>query len=143
MKIVDLNLLLYAVNASAPGHERAFNWWNQALNEEEQIGLAWSVVLGFLRLTTRPGLFSRPLKAEQAIQVLDSWMSRPNVLALQPAARHWSILCELIRAAGTAGNLTSDAHLAALAIEYGATLYSSDNDFRRFGLGLTFVNPLE
>lgn len=137
-----MNLLLYALNEDAPQHENARIWWEGAVNSGEPLGLAWAVILGFLRLSTRPGLFLRPLTCEQALVVVDRWLALPNVLPIHPGVRHWTVLRELLHRAGTAGNLTTDAHLAALAVEYGATLYSTDNDFVRFRPALLFVNPL-
>jgi uncharacterized protein len=142
VKVVDLNLLLYAVNADAPHHEAARQWWETRLAAEEAVGLAWPVVLGFLRLATRPGLFPNPLPHYQALDVVEGWLRRPNVVLLQPRDGHWEVLRGLLEAAGTAGNLTTDAHLAALAIQYNAELCSSDNDFARFRPALRFVNPL-
>lgn len=142
MKVVDLNILLYAVNSDAPHHRQARVWWERALSEEEQVGLAWIVILGFLRLATRTNLFPRPLPPKRAMGVVDEWIGHSTVVMLEPRERHWSILRDLLTESGTLGNLTTDAHLAALAVEYGATLYSSDNDFSRFGAALKFVNPL-
>ena len=142
MKIVDVNLLLYAVNASAPQHPAALKWWEGTLNGEEQVGLAWPVLLGFLRLSTRPGLLPRPLKPRQALLVVGAWLAHPMTTIVQPGDAHWSILQRLLEEAGMAGNLTTDAYLAALALEYRATLCSTDADFRRFK-GLERQNPLE
>lgn len=141
MKVVDLNLLLYAVNADAPHHDRARAWWEALLGGEEQVGLAWPVVLGFLRLSTRAGILPRPLTARQAVDVVQEWVDHARVAMLTPGAEHWSVLRGLIETSGTAGNLTTDAHLAALALEYDATLCSTDTDFSRFA-GLKFENPL-
>lgn len=142
MKVVDLNLLLYAVNQDASQHARAHDWWQQAVTEEEPIGLTWTVVLGFLRIATRPGLFPRPLTCDEALEVVDGWLAIPSVVTLHPGERHWSILRGFLQRAGVAGNLTTDAHLAACAIEYDACLYSTDNDFARFGPELRFLNPI-
>ncbi len=142
MKIVDLNVLLYAVNASAPQHAAALKWWERTLNGDEQVGLAWPILLGFLRLTTRPGLLPRPLKPRQALQVVGVWLAHPMTTIVHPGDAHWSILQRLLEEAGMAGNLTTDAHLAALALEYRATLCSTDADFGRFR-GLERQNPLE
>jgi toxin-antitoxin system PIN domain toxin len=142
VKVVDLNLLIYAVNVDAPHHQRARAWWQEALSGKETVGLAWTVVLGFVRLATRPGLFPQPLTAAQALDLVEGWLGRPTVVLLQPGERHWRWLRGLLEAMGTAGNLTTDAHLAALAIEYDATLYSSDGDFARFGPPLRFENPV-
>jgi toxin-antitoxin system PIN domain toxin len=142
VRVVDPNLLLYAVNEDAPHHEAARTWWEGVLAADEPIGLAWAVVLGFLRLSTRPGLFPRPLTCEQALDVVEQWLQRPSVLVLHPGQRHWEVLRALLEQAGTAGNLTTDAHPAALAIEYDADLFSSDNDFARFRAIMRFTNPL-
>ena len=142
MKVVDLNLLIYATNSDSTHHKAAKDWLNEAFAATEPIGFSWAVVLGFLRLATRPVVFPRPLSVEQAATVVDDWLDRPNTKALTPGERHWGILRSLLLDAGTAGNLTTDAHLAALAIEYSACLYSTDNDFARFGCGLKFKNPL-
>jgi len=103
--------------------------------------MPWTVLLAFLRITTRRGVLERPRSAEDALLYIDSWVEHPSVEVVQPGENHWAILRALISASGTAGNLTSDAHLAALAIEGGWTLVSTDNDFRRFG-GLDFLNPV-
>jgi toxin-antitoxin system PIN domain toxin len=141
MKVVDLNLLLYATNADAPEHAAARSWWESALNGDEQVGLTWPVLLGFLRLTTRAGLVPRPLTPRQALDTLDAWLTHARTSVLHPGDEHWSILRGLIDDAGTAGNLTTDAHLAAVTIEYGAALYTTDSDFSRFRK-LKVVNPL-
>ena len=142
MKVVDLNLLIYAVNADAPLHRPARAWWETTLSGSEAVGLGWSVVTGFLRLSTRPSLFPHPLAVEEALDVIEDWLRRPAVIAIHPGERHWDVLRGLLERAGTAGNLTTDAHLAALAIEYNATLYSTDTDFARFQPGLRYLNPL-
>ncbi|MEW6280641.1 MAG: type II toxin-antitoxin system VapC family toxin [Candidatus Eremiobacterota bacterium] len=142
MILVDLNLLVYAVNRDAPDHKAALAWWEDCLSGDEPVALAWSVVLGFLRVSTLPAL-PRPLCCEDALKVVDDWLKQPVVVLLHPSDRHWDVLRELLIGTGTAGNLTSDAHLAALAMEYGAVLYSSDNDFRRFEPELRFRNPLQ
>lgn len=143
MKLVDLNLLIYATNGDSPNHAGAHRWLQDALRGDETVALAWVVLLGFVRLSTRPGAFTTPLTMEQAFGLVEGWLTRPCVCVLMPGEQHWSLLRELLEHTGTAGNLTTDAHLAALAIEYGASLYSSDNDFVRFGPRLQFVNPLQ
>ncbi|MBI4868658.1 MAG: PIN domain-containing protein [Candidatus Wallbacteria bacterium] len=142
MKLVDLNLLLYAVNRDSPHHGAALTWWEDAVNGKEAVGLCWPVILGFLRLSTRRGLFPSPLSVEQAIGVVDGWLSQPRVRVLAPVADLWPSLRTTLELAGTAGNLTTDAHLAALAVDSGATLYSTDSDFARFSPPLKVVNPL-
>ena len=141
MKVIDLNLLLYAVNRDSASHERAKEWLEGVLSGEEPVALAWTVLLGFLRLATSPRVFPRPLEADQALELIDGWLALPHVAPLVPGDEHWRILRDLIATSGTAGNLTTDAHLAALAIEHGAELCSSDGDFARFR-ALRWVNPI-
>lgn len=141
MKIVDLNLLLYAVNRDSPRHADARTWLREAISGDERIALPWTVILGFIRLTTSPRVFELPLSAEDAMGTVDAWLSQPSVSPLEPGDGHWRILRDLLGEAGTAGNLTTDAHLAALAIEHGAELCSTDLDFARFKL-LRWTNPL-
>ena len=141
MIVVDLNLLLYATNEDAPQHAKARRWWEATLAGDEQVGLAWPVVLGFLRLSTRSGILPRPLTPRQALDTVSEWVTHPLVAMLHPGDGHWSILRGLVESSGAAGNLTTDAHLAALTIEYDATLYSTDTDFSRFSK-VRFTNPL-
>ena len=142
MNLVDVNVLIYAINNQSQHHKKAKHWLEAALSGTELLGLAWIVVLAFLRVTTRRGLMERPLTATAAISFIDSWLQQPNVELVVPGENHWTILRTFIQSSGAAGNLTSDAHLAALAIEGGWTLVSTDHDFRRFG-GLAVFNPIE
>jgi hypothetical protein len=141
VKVVDLNLLLYAVNRDSSRHERAKAWLEDTLSGDELVALPWVVLLGFIRLSTNPRILPRPLAAERAVGVVDSWLAQPPVITLGAGDEHWRILRDLLQESGTAGNLTTDAHLAALAIENGAELCSSDSDFARFRQ-LRWVNPL-
>lgn len=141
MILVDANLLIYAVNRDAPLHDRARVWMEQAISGRETIALPWIVLLAFLRLTTRPGLFRRPLPVATALDLVGAWLERESVIALHPGPKHYQILRDLLLKGGTGGNLTSDAHLAALAIENGAKLCSLDDDFSRFDR-LDWFNPL-
>jgi toxin-antitoxin system PIN domain toxin len=143
VKLVDLNLLLYALNEDSPHHDVAHSWVEDTLAGQETVALPWVVILGFLRIVTRRGVFPRPLTPAQAAEVVDDWLQRPVVTVLRPGDEHWRILRGLLLQAGMAGNLTTDAHLAALAIEYGACLYSADGDFARFRPALRYANPLE
>jgi len=139
--LVDANLLIYAIDSDAPNHARARKWLEDSLSGTAVIGLAWIVILAFLRLTTRPGILARPLRLEAALEFVDEWLSQPCVEAVGPGPGHWAVLRNLLKTTGAAGNLTSDAHLAALAIESGSTVHSTDNDFKRFP-GIEHVNPL-
>ena len=141
MKLVDLNVLLYAVNRSAPRHEAVRSWWERALSDDEPIGLPWIVLLGFLRLATNAQVFPQPLTPEQAMDRVDVWVKHPKTRLVGETEEHWRILKELLEETGTAGNLTTDAHLAALAISHGAALVSCDADFGRFR-HLRWENPV-
>ncbi len=140
MKLVDLNVLLYAVNRDAPSHDKVRTWWEIAIAADEPIGLPWIVLLGFLRLATNPSVFIRPLTLEQAMGRVEAWLNHPTIRVVGATPEHWRILTELLAEAGTAGNLTTDAHLASLAISHGATLVSCDADFGRFR-HLRWQNP--
>ena len=141
MILVDANLLIYAVDRDSPHHVPARRWLEQALSGSESVGIAWIAALAFVRITTHPAVVRKPLIAENAIGYIDGWLRQPHVKLIGPGESHWPILRNLLKASGTAGNLTSDAHLAALAIEHGYAVYSTDHDFKRFS-GLKHVNPL-
>lgn len=141
MILVDANLLIYAINRDAPQHAAARTWWEATLSGTTRVGLPWLVLLAFLRLTTNPRVVRSPLPVGQALAFVDRWLQQPYVAPVNPGERHWLILNQLLDTSGTAGNLANDAHVAAIAIEQGCTVYSADNDFKRFG-GLQHVNPL-
>jgi len=141
MILLDANILIYSVNADAPLHKKAKVWLETTLSGPETVGLPWTVVLAFLRLSTRAGIFSKPLLVKAALDIAGAWLNQPNVVIVEPSMRHLPVLRELLLAAGTGGNSTSDAHLAALAIEHRAELCSADSDFARFP-GLRWRNPL-
>ncbi|HUO85624.1 MAG TPA: type II toxin-antitoxin system VapC family toxin [Thermoanaerobaculia bacterium] len=140
MNLVDANVLIYAVNSDAPHHRRSKKWLESALSGTETVGFPWVVLLAFLRVTTRRGIFERPLSTAGAIGYVDSWLQQPPAELVVPGPNHWALLRTMVAASGTAGNLTSDAHLAALAIEGGWRLVSTDYDFQRF-IGLNVWNP--
>lgn len=141
MLVADVNLLLYATNADSPRHAAAKRWWEKVLSGDETIALPWLVILAFLRISTNPKIFPKPLEPIVALRIVDEWLALPSVQILEPTERHWGILKDLLASSGTAGNLTSDAHLAAFAIEHGAVLCSADTDFRRFAK-LRWQNPI-
>jgi hypothetical protein len=141
VKLLDLNILIYAVNSDSPQHARARAWLEDVLSGDETVALPWTVLLGFLRITTNPRVLSRPISAAQAMQIVDGWVAQPAVVVLSPGRDHWRILRSLLEATGVAGNLTTDAHLAALAMESGCELCSTDSDFGRFAK-LRWTNPL-
>ena len=142
MKIVDINLLIYAINRDTPHHSKAKKWLEDSLSSDESFGFAWIVILGFLRIVTNGRIMPTPLIPEVAIDSVNDWLLQPPSLTIAPSHQHWSIFKELLMPLGVAANLTSDAHLAALAIEHGARLYSTDNDFSRFQ-SLRWTNPIE
>ena len=137
----DVNLLLYAFDERSPHHGRARAWFEDLLSGTEPVGFAWLVLLAFLRLSTRAQLTGNPIDVARAFDVIEEWLAQPCALVLHPTERHLAILRGLLEPLGTRGNLSSDAHLAALAIEYGGEVCSADNDFARF-LGLRWTNPL-
>ena len=141
MIVPDVNLLLYALNQDAPQHRRAAAWLDGMLGGDEPVGLAWFVIVGFVRIATNPRVFPRPMRVDESLSVVDGWLAQRAVSVVEPTPGHWDVLSTLLRESGTAGNLTNDAHLAALCIERGATLHSADGDFSRFR-GLRWVNPL-
>lgn len=139
MKIPDLNVLIYAINTESPQHLQARKWFEQAAGAHQVIAYPWAVLLGFLRITTRRGILEQPLTLETSLGIVDSLLAAPNARTLDPTTRHMGIVGRLLLGAGTADNLTTDAHLAALAIEHNAELISFDADFQRFA-GLNFVH---
>lgn len=141
MILVDANLLIYAVDQDSPHHAKARPWLEETLSGTTETGLAWIVVLAFLRITTHPRIMQRPMAVETAVGYVSSWLNQPFVSFVRPGEQHWPVFRNLVNTTGTAGNLTSDAHLAALALEHGCDLYSADYDFRRFP-GIRHVNPL-
>lgn len=132
MKLVDVNVLLHAYNPSSPMHDESRAWLESALSDEEPVGLAWVVILAFLRIATSPRAMTSPIPIERACETVDQLLDYPSVRSVQPGPEHWRQVRRLLMEAGSAGNLTTDAHLAAIAIEHGATLFSYDNDFGRF-----------
>jgi len=139
--IPDVNLLLYAVIDAFPQHKKARLWWEQAVNSDEMIGLTDPAIFGFLRISTNPRLLKPPLSAEDAVGHVERWLAQPNVRWAVPGAQHHRLTFGYLRSAGTAGNLTTDVQLAAIAVEWEATVYSNDSDFARFE-DVRWLNPL-
>jgi uncharacterized protein len=140
VKLPDANVLLYALDDTSSRHEGARAWLDETLSGNEEVGFAWVVLLAVLRLTTRPSIFARPLRTGEASDIIDEWLAQPCALVLHPTIRHAALMRGFLTAAGTAGNLTTDAHLAALSVEYGAAICSYDTDFSRFP-GIQLINP--
>jgi uncharacterized protein len=130
--IVDANVLLYAVDLASAHHEGARSWLDDALAGNQAVGFAWIVLLAFIRIGTNPSILPTPMSADEATGQVEAWLAAPAAVVAQPTARHASVLRGLLRQTGTAGNLTTDAHLAALAVEHGADIVSYDRDFARF-----------
>ena len=142
MRLVDANVLLYAINPAAPHHARARDWLDEALEGPEAVGFAWTVLLAFIRIATSPVVFERPIDGTVACDVVRDWLARPAAVVVEPSTRHLAVLAGLLAEAGTAGNLVADAHLAAIAAELDASIVSFDADFTRFA-GVRAVLPPE
>lgn len=132
MKLLDANLLLYAIDPSAPRHSQARKTLESELSGSGTVAFAWVTLLGFVRVSTNSRVFQSPLSPAEALAYVEGWLTRPNATVLHPTEGHLRILREMLLPLGTAGNLTSDAHLAALALEHGAEIVSFDADFARF-----------
>jgi uncharacterized protein len=132
MRIVDANVLLYAVNSASEHHKACKRWLDGALSGADTVGLAWVPLLAFVRLTTKQGLFPTPLTGGDAMQQVADWCTAPGSVVVGPTARHADVLSGLLSRVGAGGNLVNDAHLAALAVEHRAGIVSYDNDFSRF-----------
>jgi uncharacterized protein len=139
---VDANLLLYAEDGSSPHHKKACAWWDAQLSGESPVCLCWPVLSAFLRISTNRRIYERPLSLDEAIVRVQSWLDQPCVRVVSPTENHWRVFSEMLRSGKAVANLVADAHLAALAVEHGCVLVSTDADFRRFPK-LKWRNPLE
>ncbi|MDX2227654.1 MAG: type II toxin-antitoxin system VapC family toxin [Verrucomicrobiae bacterium] len=142
MILPDINLLLYAHDSQGKNFVQASTWWSECLNGYTPVGLAWVVILGFIRISTNPRIYQSPQTVKQACQTVAEWSTLPHFRLLNPADGHWDRLSTKLQQIGTAGNLTTDAHLATLAMDHGCILHTTDADFSRFR-GLKWVNPLK
>jgi len=133
VKLVDANVLLYAINVDARHHVLSRRWLDDALSGATTVGFSWVVLLAFIRLATKVDLFPRPLVVDDALDRVDRWLAAPPAVVVEPTVDHARILRRLLDEVGTGGNLANDAHLAALAIGHRATVVSFDRDFGRFG----------
>ncbi|HVE68559.1 MAG TPA: type II toxin-antitoxin system VapC family toxin [Solirubrobacteraceae bacterium] len=140
MKLADVNVLVYAVDAGAVHHDAAREWLEAALSGAETVAFAWTAIMGFLRVATHPAASDDPFSVDEAIDLVEGWLGQPPAVVVNPTERHSAILRDLLGPLRVGGDLVPDAHLAALAIEHGAELVSFDNDFARFA-GLRWVNP--
>ncbi|MFN7148063.1 MAG: type II toxin-antitoxin system VapC family toxin [Microthrixaceae bacterium] len=140
MKLVDANVLIYAVNEDAPHHAAARDWLDHALSGAATVGFSWTVLLAFVRLITKAELFDAPLSVDDAFHQVDQWLAAPAAVVIEPTARHADVLRSLLSERGAGGNLVTDAHLAALAVEHRGEIVSFDRDFDRFA-GVRWERP--
>ena len=141
MIIPDTNLLMYAYNTGSILHSDAKKWWEKILNSGSRIGIPWVVSSGFIRLMTHRKVLDSPIKFTSALEIVEGWMSFDQVSPINPGNRHLAIFREMLEAAGVGGNLVTDAHIAAIGVEYQAEVHSNDSDFGRFP-GLKWINPI-
>ncbi len=141
MILVDANLLLYAEDSLSEHHEAARAWWDVQLSSSDAVGLCWPVLNAFIRISTNARLHQRPLTIREAIERVQSWLDQSCVRLIQPTDQHWTIFQQMLSGGKAVGNLVSDAHLAALAVEHNCVLQSTDADFSRFR-GLKWKNPV-
>jgi uncharacterized protein len=139
--LVDANLLLYAYHPRAEQHEKSRAWLERVLSGPDWVRFAWLTLWAFLRIATNRRVFDRPLSTSEAEAAISSWLAQPTAGILEPGERHWDLLRGLVREGQTAGPLVMDAVIAAIALEHGATVYTTDRDFSRFS-GLRWTNPL-
>ena len=139
---MDANLLLYAEDSSSPQHAKARAWWDGQLTGGSPVCLCWSVLGAFIRIGTNARVFHRPLTLDQAVGRVQSWLAQPCTRIVQPTDRHWVVFQDMLREGQAIANLVTDAHLAALAVEHGCELNSTDADFARFP-GVKWRNPLK
>lgn len=142
MILVDANVLLYAEDSLSPYHDKARQWWDAQLSGRSPVCLCWTVLTAFIRIGTNRRVFERPLSLKEAIHRVQSWVDQPCTRLIYPTEQHWQVLQELLEQGQAVGNLVTDAHIAALAIEHGCQLYSTDSDFARFPK-LKWSNPLK
>jgi toxin-antitoxin system PIN domain toxin len=139
--VLDANILLYAYDATSSRHKRALNWLESTFSGTAPVGLPWQTITAFLRITTNPNLPGDRFTAEEATQIVGRWLEQPNIRLLAPGDNHWSYLRQMIVDGQAQGPLITDAQLAALTIESGGILHTTDRDFARFP-GLRWTNPL-
>jgi len=140
MILVDANILLYAYDGTSTRHDVARTWLESALGGDEQVGFPLVTLLAFVRISSNATIFARPLKSDEAISLVAAWLSLPRVTMVEPTARHWSILADVAKDGQAHGPQITDAHLAALTMEHGATLVTTDRGFGRFK-GIRLLDP--
>ena len=141
MILPDINLLLYAHDSRGTHFPAASEWWQRCLDGPESVGIAWVVILGFIRISTNPRIYAEPQTSAAACASVAEWLTLPHYHLVDPVPGHFERLSANLKHLGVAGNLTTDAHLATLAAESGYILHTTDADFSRFPT-LKFINPL-
>jgi uncharacterized protein len=141
MTILDANILLYAYDTDSPSHTEAARWIERLFGDSDTIGIPWQTIWAFLRIRTNPRLMANPKSPAESFELVREWLALPGVVTVQPGPRHAELLERLVIEHRASGALVSDAVLAALAMEHGAVLASTDRDFGRFP-DLRWVNPL-
>jgi uncharacterized protein len=139
--LVDANILLYAQDSLSSLHQKALLWWDDLLSQSEPVCLCWTVLSAFIRIGTNPRVFEHPLSLEQALARIQSWFDQPCTRVIRPTEQHWTVFQQMLTDGQAVANLVTDAHLAALAIEHGCAIASTDSDFARFPK-LKWINPL-
>jgi toxin-antitoxin system PIN domain toxin len=139
--LVDANILLYAEDSLHPRNQQARAWWDGQLSQTKPVCLCWTVLSAFIRIGTNPRVFDHPLSLEQALTRVQSWLDQPCTRVVRPTEQHWTIFQQMLTDGQAVANLVTDAHLAALAVEHGCELASTDSDFARFPK-LKWSNPL-
>jgi uncharacterized protein len=137
-----VNVLVHACNSGADRHSQARAWWEQTLSEPEPVALPWVVILGYVRIMTNPRAVPRPIRVAEAARDVRAWLACPQVAIIHPTEAHADLFLGFITTLGKAANLTTDAHLAALSLEYQSRIASTDTDFARFK-GVRWFNPLD
>ncbi|MGD0618736.1 MAG: type II toxin-antitoxin system VapC family toxin [Bryobacteraceae bacterium] len=141
MIVLDVNILLYAYDSDSPHHAAAKPWIERTLSSGDPVGLPWQTIAAFLRISTNARAMNRRLLLEEAVEAVDEWLQQPNVRVLEPTEDHWVVLRQMVTEGQTTGPLVTDAELAAITVEYGGVIYTTDRDFARFP-GLRWKNPL-
>lgn len=142
MILVDANILLYAEDSLSSFHQKAREWWDGQLSGTGPVCLCWTVLSAFIRIGTNPRVFESPLSLEQSLDRIQSWIDQPCTRIIRPTERHWTIFQQVLKDGQAVANLVTDAHIAALALEHGCTVASTDADFARFSK-LKWINPLK
>ena len=141
MILVDANILLYAEDSLSSFHQKARKWWDDQLSGSEPVCLCWTVLSAFIRIGTNPRVFESPLSLEQALARIQGWLDQPCTRLIRPTEQHWTAFQQMLNDGQAVANLATDAHIAALALEHGCTIASTDADFARFPK-LKWINPL-